>query len=53
MSDPTPEEIKQKCAEIQAGWSEQEKAKRAGTTLNPEFVIPKVMDPDLQNYREN
>lgn len=26
--DPTPEEIRQMCEEIQAGWSEEEKARR-------------------------
>lgn len=29
-TDPTPEEIKAKCAEIQAGWSEHERRMRAG-----------------------
>ena len=36
--DPTPEEIAQRCAEIQRGWSEQEKLKRLRSDLRPSFV---------------
>lgn len=32
---PTPEEIRAACAEIQAGWSDEERAKRAGQTREP------------------
>jgi hypothetical protein len=36
--DPTPEEIAQRCAEIQRGWSEQERMKRLRSDLRPSFV---------------
>jgi hypothetical protein len=36
--DPTPEEIAQRCAEIQRGWSEQEKLKRLRSDLRPTFT---------------
>ncbi len=36
--DPTPEEIAQRCAEIQRGWSEQEKLKRLRADLRPTYT---------------
>lgn len=30
-NDPTPDEIRERCEEIQAGWDEAERARRAGS----------------------
>ena len=40
--DPTPEEIRQRCLEIQAEWPECERVKRMGTNANPEAVLPEA-----------
>ena len=37
-ADPTLEEIRLACLEIQRGWSEQEKLKRLRSDLRPSFV---------------
>ncbi len=37
-ADPTLEEIAQRCAEIQAGWSEAERMKRLRADLRPTYT---------------
>ena len=37
-TDPTPAEIAQRCAEIQATWTPDEKLKRLRSDLRPSFV---------------
>lgn len=37
MQDPTPEEIKQRCLEIQQEWSEEERFKRLRADWRPVF----------------
>jgi hypothetical protein len=37
-NDPTPEEIAQRCAEIQAGWSPEERMKRLRSDLRPHYT---------------
>jgi hypothetical protein len=41
---PSPEEIRQKCLEIQEGWSETERARRAG--------VNHVGQADLHTYSQ-
>ena len=40
--DPTPEEIRQRCLEIQAEWPELERLKRMGTNGSPEVEVQEV-----------
>ena len=40
--DPTPEEIRQRCLEIQAEWPELERLKRMGTNVSPEVEVQEV-----------
>lgn len=41
---PSPEEIRQKCLEFQAGWSEEERERRrvGGPTKQPPYEVPVV-----------
>ena len=38
--DPTPEEIRQRCLEIQAGWNDYDRAYRAGKRHGDAYTIP-------------
>jgi hypothetical protein len=38
--DPTPEEIRQRCLEIQAGWNDYDRAYRAGKRHDDAYTIP-------------
>ncbi len=38
--DPTPEEIRQRCEEIQAEWNEYERAYRSGKRHGDAYTIP-------------
>ena len=40
--DPTPEEIRQRCLEIQAEWPELERLKRMGTNGSPVVEVQEV-----------
>lgn len=40
--DPTPEEIRQRCLEIQAEWPELERLKRMGTNGSPDVEVQEV-----------
>ena len=40
--DPTPEEIRQRCLEIQAEWPELERLKRMGTNASPVVEVQEV-----------
>ncbi len=40
--EPTPAEIRAKCAEIQERWSEKERRKRAGGWEDPHWMPPVV-----------
>jgi hypothetical protein len=45
--DPTPPEILQRCEQIQAGWSDFERAKRSGMTHRDPWEIPVVQTAEL------
>lgn len=38
--DPTPEEIRQRCLEIQAEWNDYDRAYRAGKRHGDAYTIP-------------
>lgn len=40
--DPTPEEIRQRCAEIREGWDEREEARRRGVDWKTPGWLPDV-----------
>jgi hypothetical protein len=40
--DPTPDEIRQRCVAVRAGWSENEYRRRAGEFDNLHWEIPNV-----------
>ena len=40
MTDPTPEEIRQRCEEIQAEWNDYDRAYRAGKRHGDAYTIP-------------
>lgn len=42
--EPTPEEIRQRCLEIQETWTEAERLKRAGTSKPQEWQAPWLSD---------
>jgi hypothetical protein len=45
MKDPTPDEIARRCIEVQASWTEKEKAKRiAGAYVNQPVVLGALAD---------
>lgn len=49
---PTPQEIKERCAEIQKEWTPRERLKRAGFRRDPSLWSPPTVvigDPDLAN----
>jgi hypothetical protein len=42
--DPTPQEIKERCAQLQSTWDEHERQKRSGCLVRPvEFPEVKVV----------
>jgi len=43
QADPTPEEIKERCLEIQAGWSDADRERRAiGIPKRQSWKVPTV-----------
>lgn len=42
--DPTPEEIRQRCAEIREGWDEREEARRRGVDRRAPGWAPLVVE---------
>lgn len=53
-ADPTPEEIREKCLEIQSGWTPtQERSRRGGLTEAESAVqIPVIVLPNFEFPRE-
>lgn len=45
-TDPTPEEIAERCAEVQAGWTKAERARRAPWAIEQQQVRMKRMRYD-------
>lgn len=42
---PTIEEIAQRCIEVQQGWNDKDRAKRAGIHDDPPMTVPVVSSP--------
>ncbi|MCA9111507.1 MAG: hypothetical protein KDA52_16260 [Planctomycetaceae bacterium] len=53
MTEPTPEQIRERSAEIRAGWTEQDHKKRAvGQQLPEPYTIPNVsLNTEKTDYR--
>jgi len=51
--DPSPEEIAQRCAEIQAGWTAAEHMKRLRCDLRPSHMLAdgRMRTMDAEDYR--
>lgn len=45
--DPSPQEIRRRCREIQAEWSERERLKRQVGMGREEWAVPGAADPGL------
>ncbi len=44
--DPTPEEIRERCLEIQAEWTEDERRKRVVGSERPTWMVPRAARPE-------